>query len=178
MYGGLAAACGGAALIFRRSPIVTIVIGIILIVVTNSATRSIPHSVRHELIGAQLSFLPLNQLLDQFHIEGVTVSNYGAKDEEYLGDGLQRTAEGANLILVGSLLSMLRNPQLRKIRRRLTKQRCRACRATWPTSRDALFCPKCSAPTLLASQVCFNCRNPLAIGDRYCIHCGMEAKTT
>jgi hypothetical protein len=172
--GGISAVCAIMALTLRRAPLLCIAVGLVLLTVTNTAVNSIPRTVRRELISAQLSFSPLNQLLDQFHIDTLTVANYGAKDSMYIGEGVGRAAQGGLLILLGGIISLFGDPAARTIRRQIMREHCRNCGASWIFARDALFCPQCAIPTALSDDYCTHCLNPRERSDKYCVQCGTE----
>jgi hypothetical protein len=170
--GGISAACAVLAVALRRYPLICLFLGVILLALTFNAVQQIPRSVRKELLSAQVAFTPFNQLLDQFHIGWIMVSNYGAKDESYIGEGIQRTAQGGDLIIIGSILGIASDPLVRRARRQLLRERCLRCGRSWRIGREALFCPHCSCPTKLAFEICTHCHGPLEHTDHYCVSCG------
>jgi hypothetical protein len=172
VLGSVAAACGAGALFLSRYPLICLAIGLVLLVDTSTATKQIPRAVRGELLDAQKGFFPINSLLGKFDIDFVMVGNYGAKDSDYIGIGVQRAALGGLLILFGSVLGLPRDPWLRRAGRRVFSEKCDTCGAKWPIGRDATYCPKCAAPTYRAEFLCCRCTTPLMPSDKYCVRCG------
>jgi hypothetical protein len=170
--GAIAASCGVASLFLIRYRFVCLGLGIVILVVTNIATQQIPHFVRGELIAVQRGFFPINELLDKFSLETVMVANYGAKDSDYLGVGVVRTALGGGLILIGSILGLPGDLIVSGAVRRTLKETCKACGAKWAMNRDVLYCPKCATPTPRAYGICRQCGNKLLAPDQFCVKCG------
>ncbi|MDQ2686550.1 MAG: zinc ribbon domain-containing protein [Armatimonadota bacterium] len=163
----------------RRWPMVCLIGAMLTLGWVGSARREIPRRVKHQVIGAQLAFFPLNRLLDQFHINDVEVGDWNIPDDQLLGPGLARTAQGGWILLLGSVLGLPGDPLIVWTYARTARARCRACGARWPLSRGAIFCPECGLPSPTArGHLCPVCHTHVKKTDRHCISCGTALTST
>jgi hypothetical protein len=116
-------------------------------------------------------FDPLNRLLDQFHIEGFHLSEWGLSAARAVGPGAALTLWGAGLSAAAALLTLftlLVDPS-----RRSRPHTCPTCAARLSRRRQPHFCPACGA-ALVPVPVCVACHTPAEPDDRYCIRCGAQ----
>jgi len=174
-WGGLCLAV--AALVFlgmRRSPILCLVGALLALNWTGEARRRVPERVKFQLAGSQMEFsVSINRLLDQFHIPDIEVANLNTPNPDLLGVGLDWTADGAYLLLLGGLVGLPGDPVAVWVYRHGVRARCRACGAHWILARQARFCPSCGASTLPKSaRLCPQCGTRARRGDHHCVACG------
>ena len=181
VWGGLCLAV--AVLVFlgmRRSPVLCLIGALLALHWTGEGQRRVPERVKFQLAGAQMNFtVSINRLLDQFHIPDIEVADLSTPNSSLLGAGLGWTADGAWVLLLGSLLGLPGDPLVVWVYKRTAKARCRACGMQWPLSRAAHFCPHCGVSTLPASiHVCLHCGMQARRTDRHCVACGMDLSQT
>lgn len=159
----------------RRWPLICLIGAILVLGWVRTARQDVPHRVKHQVIGAQLAFFPLNRLLDQFHINNVEVGDWNLPDRALLGAGLTQTARGGWLLLAGSLLGLPGDPFLLWAYARTASARCRVCSVRLPLSRVMQFCPNCGSPTPMArGHLCPACQAPVLASDQHCVACGTQ----
>ena len=111
-WGGLCLAV--AVLVFlgmRRSPILCLLGALLVLYETGEAQKRVPERVKFQLAGSQMEFsASINRLLDQFHIPDIQVANLNTPNPDLLGVGLGWTADGAYLLLLGSLVGLPGDP--------------------------------------------------------------------
>ena len=166
-----------AALVFlgaRRSPLLCLAGALAVLFWSGEAQKRVPERVKFQLAGSQLVLAStVNRLLDQFHIPDIEVANFGTKNSELLGEGLDWTLKGANVLLLGSLVGLPVDPLAVWIFRRTARVRCRFCGAKWLLSRSARFCPSCGESTLPSSwRLCPGCGTKAKKKDQHCVSCG------
>ena len=174
-WGGLCLAV--AALVFlgmRRSPILCLAGAILVLNWTGEAQKRVPERVKFQLAGSQLELsASVNRLLDQFHIPDIEVADLNTPNPDLLGVGLGWTADGAYLLLLGSLVGLPGDPVAVWLFTHSVRVRCRACGARRLLSRPAPFCPSCGASTLPRKvRLCPHCGTRARRGDRHCAACG------
>ena len=166
-----------AALVFlgvRRSPILCLAGALAVLYWGGEAQKRVPERVKFQLAGSQLVLAStVNRLLDQFHIPDIEVANFGLKNSELLGEGLDWTLKGATVLLVGGVLGLPMDPLAIWVFRRTARVRCRSCGTKWSLSRPARFCPSCGVSTLPTSwRLCPQCGTRAKKQDRHCVACG------
>jgi hypothetical protein len=168
--------CLSAALLIllgmRRSAILCLLAACFILHWAGQARQEIPHEVKHQVIGAQLAMFPLNRLLDQFHINDVTVSDWSVPDSQLLASGLTVTVESAAILLLGAFLGLPSDPAALWVHGTLPTQ-CRNCGARWARRRGAAFCPNCGIATSPVSR-CSTCGTERKPSDHFCITCGQD----
>lgn len=166
-----------AALVFlgvRRSPVLCLAGALAVLHWGGEAQKQVPERVKFQLAGSQLVLAStVNRLLDQFHIPDIEVTNFGTKNPELLGAGLDWTLKGASVLLLGSVLGLPVDPLAVWVFRRTARARCRFCGAKWLLSRQARFCPSCGESTLPSSwRLCAQCGTKARKQDKHCVACG------
>ena len=163
----------------RRWPLACLLGALLTLGWAHEARDAVPGRVIRQLLGAQGALIPINRLLDQFHITdpqgawAVQVVPPGTRREQVVGPGLSRTIQGGWLLLAGSLLGLPSDPVVVWAYARTARARCRVCGARWPLSRAALFCPDCGTASPTArGLLCPACHTPVKASDRHCIACG------
>ncbi len=182
LWGGLCLTV--ASLVFlgmRRSPLLCLLSALGLFYCLHQAQHDVPDGIRRQIIGAQGALLPINRLLDQFHISDPTrtwpieVASFQDLRTDLLGEGLTWTTDGAMVLLLGSVLGLPSDPVAVWVYTRTARTRCRACHARWPVSRQAKFCPQCGASTLPRHiRLCPHCGTQARRNDRHCVACGTD----
>ena len=166
-----------AVLVFlgmRRSPLLCLVGALLVLHWNAEGARRVPERVKFQLAGAQMNFtVSINRLLDQFHIPDIEVADLTVKNPNLLGAGLGWTAQGAEALLLGSVVGLFSDPAVVWLYRHSARAKCRVCGTRWLLSRGALFCPHCGASTLPASvRVCPHCQTRAKRRDKHCVVCG------
>ena len=131
------------------------------------------------MVGAQGALVPVNRLLDQFHINNadgtwpIEVASFQDRQANLLGDGVTWTNDGAWVLLLGSVLGLPGDPVAVWVYTRTARARCRVCGARWRLSRGAKHCPHCGASTLPPNvRECPQCQTVARRGDKHCVTCG------
>ncbi|HEY3331297.1 MAG TPA: zinc ribbon domain-containing protein [Capsulimonadaceae bacterium] len=166
-------ALASATLLYRKYSAIAILVALVILATTYRAQSEVPIAIRGQLLSLQVALVPINRLMDQFHLPNVDAGNYGDQRETFLGEGLSTSRSGAWLILLGALLAMPRDVTFTAIRRRYGMARCNHCAASWAVSRDAEYCPKCGA-SQSGTRTCPHCRAVWKDGDVYCVGCGAK----
>ena len=166
-----------AVLVFlgvRRSPLLCLVGALLVLQWSAEGAKRVPERVKFQLAGAQMNFtVSINRLLDQFHIPDIEVADLNTKNPDLLGVGVQRTVQGAEALLAGSLIGLFGDPLVVWIYRHTARRQCRVCGNRWLLSRGALFCPHCGASILPVSvRVCPHCQTLAGRRDKHCVACG------
>ena len=180
LWGGLCLSV--ASLVFlgmRRSPLLCLLGAFAILFSLGRARTEIPEGIRRQIVGAQGALVPVNRLLDQFHINSadgtwpIEVATFQDREANLIGDGVTWAKDGALVLLLGSVLGLPGDPALVWIYARTARARCRACGARWMLSRGAKHCPVCGASTLPAHvRECPHCQTIARRGDRHCVACG------
>ena len=181
LWGGLCLSV--AVLVFlglRRSPVLCLIGALLALNWAAEGQRKVPERVKFQLAGAQMNFtVSINRLLDQFHIPDVEVADLSTPSAGLLGVGLGWTTQGAQALLLGSVLGLPGDPVVVWIYRRTARARCRACGTRWPLARSAQFCPHCGASTLPRHiRLCPHCGVQARRGDCHCVACGTALPPT
>lgn len=163
----------------RRWPLVCLVGALFVLGWTQEARNEVPGHVIKQLLGAQGALIPINRLLDQFHINdaqgtwAIQIVAPSTRREQLVGPGLSQTVRGGWLLLLGSVLGLPGDPLVAWAYARTARVRCRACGSQWRLARGALFCPECGTPSPTArGRLCPACHAPVKKTDRHCIACG------
>ncbi len=169
---GLAALVAAiASMRYPRVAVLTLVLAIVAIVATSKADYDVPIAVRGQLLSLQASLIPVNRLLDQFHIQDIEAGNFGERLDAYVGPGLALTRQGAFAMLVGAILALPGDPLILAGLYRFGKGTCRNCGTRTPYRRNAHHCPSCGY-SLDGTRSCPSCHAPAQPTDRHCIDCG------
>ncbi len=175
--GGLCLAVAALVLVgARRSPLLCLIGSLFVLAWVQTARHDLPMRVKHQVIGAQMAFFPINRLLDQFHIPDVTVADWNVPNDQLLGPGLTWTMQGGWLLLLGGALGLPADPVAVWVYARAARARCRACGARWRQSREAAFCPDCGTPTSTRPR-CPSCGTTTRKSDTFCVACGTALAT-
>ena len=166
-----------AVLVFlgvRRSPLLCLMGALLVLHWNAEGARRVPERVKFQLAGAQMNFtVSINRLLDQFHIPDVEVADLSTPNPNLLGVGVEWTAQGAQALLLGSLVGLFSDPLVVWVYRHTARRQCRVCGMRWLLSRGALFCPHCGASALpVTVRVCPHCRTIAKRRDKHCVACG------
>jgi hypothetical protein len=146
-------------------------LGLVVLAAVNRAETDVPIAVRGQLLSLQASLIPVNRLLDQFHIQDIEAGNFGEKLDAYIGPGLALTHQGAIAMLVGAVLALPGDPLVLGLIYRFGKGTCRNCGTRTPYRRRARHCPNCG-DSLDGTRACPSCHAPAQKTDRCCIECG------
>ncbi len=180
LWGGLCLSVASLVLLgMRRSPLLCLLGALVILFSLGKARTEIPLGIRRQIVGAQGALVPLNRLLDQFHINGengtwpIEVATFQDREANLIADGVTWTSDGALVLLLGSVLGLPGDPALVWIYARTVRARCRACGARWMLSRGAKHCPVCGASTVPAHvRECPHCHTIARKGDCHCVACG------
>lgn len=179
-WGGLCLSVASLVLLgMRRSPLLCLMGALAIFGCLGRARTEIPDGLRRQMVGAQGALIPVNRLLDQFHVNGengtwpIEVASFQDRQADLLGDGVTWTSDGAWALLLGSVLGLPGDPALVWIYARTARSRCRACGTRWPVSRGAKHCLNCGLSALPPHvRECPQCQTVARRGDRHCVGCG------
>ena len=179
-WGGLCLSVASLVLLgMRRSPLLCLLGALAIFWCLAHARTEIPDGIRRQMVGAQGALVPVNRLLDQFHVNGangtwpIEVASFQDRQADLLGDGVTWTNDGAWALLLGSVLGLPGDPVAVWVYARTVRARCRICGARWLLSRGAKHCPNCGASALPSNvRECPHCGTGARRNDLHCIACG------